>query len=389
MKKIALNFIALGLGALAFTACDDAKNDVIDNLVYISEGTGSSPVEEIVMNNTDQVYTSTFTVSMSKPAVTDTKITLTLDPATLDNYNRRNGTEFAVIPAEYVSYPAEVVIQAGMSAVTVPVEFTSFEGEKGVDYAAPFCIKDAQGEIISGGAKSLIYTFGKPLTQMAPGFYHSNEMSIPFPEGGVELPNFTVEWWCRVTNSSGTGGFSINNQAIFAFNANYELYVRFGDITYGYGNYNFLQIKAMGVDANYDSGDPAKNPLKWGEWMHFAHTYDAATGKCTLYMNGKEVNTCNGGAGNVHTFTGCTMFGSDMQRDKIEMAQLRMWKTTRTEAQIQKFMKKSVKYTDPNLLFYIPMDEGQGSTLQDVTGNGYDLTVPNSDAVSWNEYTWE
>jgi hypothetical protein len=191
---------------------------------------------------------------------------------------------------------------------------------------------------------------------------------------------------------------------MFSFAANKELYIRFGDIVYvdqntGRNMYNFLQIKTMGIDANYDSGDPNKNPLKWGEWIHFAHTYDAATGDVVLYMNGKEVNRNNGGAGTVFNFTGCSMFGSGRTyfKDIIEMCQLRMWKTTRTAAQIAKNMKKEVKYDDPNLLFYFPMNEGEGEELHDVTGNGFGLSfgsgytdgTPRKQAYSWTEYTWE
>ena len=102
-------------------------------------------------------------------------------------------------------------------------------------------------------------------------------------DGTETLSNLTLEWWARVENRYGNGGFSVNNQALFAFQANHELYVRFGDIVYADANgrnlYNFLQIKTMGIDANYDSGNPNEKPLKWGEWIHFAHTFDGATGR--------------------------------------------------------------------------------------------------------------
>jgi hypothetical protein len=228
-------------------------------------------------------------------------------------------------------------------------------------------------------------------------------MNMVWPQQ-VDLTNFTLEWWARCTNKNGNGGFSVNNQAMFSFSANKELYIRFGDVVYvdkntGRNLYNFLQIKTMGIDANYDTGDPNENPLKWGEWIHFAHTYDAATGDVVLYMNGKEVNRNNGGAGTVFSFTGCSMFGSGSTyfKDIVEMCQVRMWKTTRTAAQIAKNMKKEVKYNDPNLLFYFPMNEGEGSELIDVTGNGFGLSIgsgytdgtPKTEAYSWNEYTWE
>ena len=403
MKKLALNIFALGMMAVSFTACEDAKNDVIDNMVYISEAASAS-AGEIILGKTGEVSTAAITVRAGHVAVNDINIKIGLDKSTLASYNSRNDVEFAVIPEEYISLPSEVVIPAGASQVEVPFTITSFDGEKGVEYAAPIKVMSATGVPVSAGSGAFIYTFGKPLVQKAPGFRYNNKMNMVWPQQ-VDLKNFTLEWWVRCTNTSGTGGFSINNQAMFSFAANKELYIRFGDIVYVDQNatwknlYNFLQIKTMGIDANYDSGDPNKNPLKWGEWIHFAHTYDAATGDVVLYMNGKEVNRNNGGAGTVFNFTGCSMFGagSNYHRDVIEMCQLRMWKTTRTPAQIAKNMKKEVKYNDPDLLFYFPMNEGEGEVLNDVTGNGFGLSfgsgytdgTPKKEAYSWKEYTWE
>ena len=402
MKKLALNIFALGMIAASFTACEDAKNDVIDNMVYISEAAEGS-AGEIILGKTGEVTTGVVTVRAGQIATTDIKIEIALDNSVLTSFNSRNDAEYAMIPAEYITLPSEVVIAAGSSQVEVPFTVTSFDGEKGVEYAAPIKVVSATGVPVSVGSGSYIFTFGKPMVQKAPGFSYNSKMNMVWPQQ-IDLTNFTLEWWCRCTNTSGTGGFSVNNQALFSFAANKELYIRFGDIVYvdastGRNMYNFLQIKTMGIDANYDSGDPNKNPLKWGEWIHFAHTYDAATGDVVLYMNGKEVNRNNGGAGTVFNFTGCSMFGSGSTyfRDIVEMCQLRMWKTTRTAAQIAKNMKKEVKYDDPNLLFYFPMNEGEGEVLNEVTGNGFGLSfgsgytdgTPKKEAYSWNEYTWQ
>lgn len=402
MKKIAYNVLALSLIATAFTACDDAKNDVIDNMVYISEGAGGDPTSEIVLGKAGEKAATKINVRMAQKAHSDTKIKLALDPATLDAYNKRNDTEYSVIPAEYISFQPEVTIPAGSAMTEVEIEITSFNGEAGVDYAAPLKVTGADGVDVSAGSSSLIITLGKTLVQKTPKFYHDNAMSMTW-ETPVALQNLTLEWWARVQNRNGNGGFSINNQALFAFQSNpsVELYVRFGDIVYadpsGNNLYNFLQIKTMGIDANYDSGDPNNKPLKWGEWIHFAHTYNGATGEVVLYVNGIEANRANGPAGTVFNFTGLTMCGSGSQYfyDYIEMAQVRLWNTTRSAAQIEKFMKKEVKYNDPNLVFYLPMNEGEGSTLHDVTGNGHDVVIGSADnggnnqAYGWTEYTFE
>lgn len=391
MKKIALNIFALGMIAAGFTACDDAKNDAIDNMVYISEA-GAASGTEIVLGTTGEESTMGLTVRMAQVAEKDTKVTLTMSQEALDAYNKRNDTELAMIPAEYIDFPSEVVIPAGSSAATVNVKVTSFNGESGVDYAAPITIVSADGQVVAQGSKSYIVTLGKALVQKAPGFISSNAMKMNFDET-VKLNSFTLEWWARVANTAGTGGYTINNQAIFSFQANKEIYIRFGDVVYtvnGRSVYNFLQIKFMGKDANFDTGDPNKNPLQWGTWYHYALTYDGATGDALLYQNGNVVNSMNGGAHNweIDGLNLCS--AGSYHRDVIELAQVRMWNTCRNEAQIKKYYKKEVKYTDPNLVFYLPMNEGEGDTLHDVTGNGHDVVIGSNGgsrntAYSWNE----
>lgn len=136
MKKIASKLFALGIVAAAFTACDDAKNDVIDNMVYISEA-AVEPTSEIILGKTGEESSTAINIRMAQKAAVDTKVNLALDESVLSDYNRRNQTEYTLIPSEYISIPSEVIIPAGASMVEVPVTITSFEGEKGVDYAAP------------------------------------------------------------------------------------------------------------------------------------------------------------------------------------------------------------------------------------------------------------
>ena len=274
-----------------------------------------------------------------------------------------------------------------------------------MEYAAPFKITAADGVDISSGSNTFVYVFGKPLVQKCPKFKYDNAMIVPFAEA-VPLENLTLEWWARVVNTAGNNGFSVNNQALFDVKSvsNQQLYIRFGDLTYGgrdgvIGNHNFLQIKTCGIDANYDTGDPRKDKgLKWGEWIHFAHTYNGATGECILYKDGVEVCRVDGGAGKVFDINQINMCssGSYYFRDYVEFAQVRLWSVVRTPAQIAKNMKKEVKYNDPNLVFYFPMNEGEGSTLHDVTGNGHDITIGSNtdaggrknDAYAWTEYTF-
>ena len=53
----------------------------------------------------------------------------------------------------------------------------------------------------------------KPLKQAVPKLTWYNGMHAA-PEGawGLALPNYTLEWWSKVTSKSGNGGYTKNNQ---------------------------------------------------------------------------------------------------------------------------------------------------------------------------------
>jgi hypothetical protein len=397
MKKLAFNILALGLIAVGLVSCDP-KNDAIDNRVYISEA-ASDYISDITLGDAGTVSTTSLTVRLAQPAANDVTVNLAIDESKLKAYNDRNDTEYQTAPEQYISFNKTVTIPAGETSTMVPIEVTSFEGESGVEYAVPVAISSAQGMEMTNTSSSYIIKFSKVLKQQVPQFYYANAMSMDW-DTPVDLPQLTLEWWARVQNPNNNGGFTVNNQALFSFQANAELYIRFGDVVYtvnGRNVYNFLQIKTLGIDANYDSGDPNDTPLEWGKWYHFAHTYDSTTGKVTLYVNGVERNSSSAAAGTVLTVNGLNMIssGSTYFKDYVQMAQVRLWKTVRSAAQIAKNMNKEVKYTDPNLVFYLPMNEGEGSVLHDVTGNGHNVTIGSasngSDAnvKSWQEVSFE
>lgn len=57
MKKFAINILSIGVLAASFTSCDDAKNDVIENRVYIAEA-ASTPINDLLMGDEGICYGS-------------------------------------------------------------------------------------------------------------------------------------------------------------------------------------------------------------------------------------------------------------------------------------------------------------------------------------------
>lgn len=401
MKRISLlKIMALGVLALAQTACENANNDVIDNLVYINEASTAKTKELTLLDGTTR---TSLTVRLANVANQTIKATLFIDESLLEAYNKKNETNYKMPSKENILFPESVTIEAGsVSADPINVDIESFEAEGGAQYAVPISIKSVEGGIAKAEASSsFLLVLVKPLKQAVPKFTWYNAMhAAPSETWGIALPNYTLEWWSKVTAKSGTGGYTCNNQAIInSGGSGTELYIRFGDLIYSDGSSyknNFLQVKTMG--SQFDTGDPTKGKgLEAQKWYHFAVSYDASSGTTLLYQNGSVIASLSSSIGqpmNVDQFQMISS-GQEYFPDFCEMCQVRFWKVTRTVNQIKKSMYTEVDYTDKNLLLYLPMNEGAGATvLRDVTGNGYDVEIGNSSTdtnrqnVTWETYSF-
>ena len=407
MKKNSLiGILALGFILFSNVSCDDAKNTIIENGVYIAEA-ASSTSQDVMLTDGNASF-SVF-ARLAKTVSQDVTIELGLNTNYLDDYNRRNLTEYEGVPDRFLTYPAKVTIPAGSLSVEIPVTINEFNGEAGVDYAIPLAILNSNSIDVSERSSNYLVMLSNPLIQKVPSFRYENNTTL-LPESdpwGEACDSFTLEWLSRVTGvNDPEKGFSVNNQAIFnaistssGEGSDNELYIRFGDLIYskrgGSGYlYNFLQVKAMG--SQFDTGDPNDYPLVSGQWYHFAITWTSSTGIMILYKDGQQVGLLDTGRTTPYVFEGMNMIvsGSTYFKDNVEMAQVRLWKTVRSQQQIEKFMHKEVKYTDPNLIFYLPMNEGDESAniLEDVTGNGHDMAIGNkgsrNTAFAWSEYNF-
>lgn len=390
-SKTLLKLIFLGILPIIHTACENAKNAVIENLVYINEAS-SDKTKEVTM--LDEITRTSVTVRLVQAMDHDVTAELFMDEVALEAYNKKNETSYKLPDAKYVTYPQKVTIKAGfVSAEPVNIDIQSFETE-GAQYAIPISIKDAEGIDKAEGSSKFLVVLVKPLKQLVPKFHPYNAMqAAPLESWGLSLPNYTLEWWSKMS------AYSRNNQAIFnSGGSGTELYIRFGDLVYSSGGRymnNFLQVKTMG--SQFDTGDPTTgNGLEANEWYHFAITYDAVTGTSILYKNGTQIGTLVSASGQPMNIEKLQMLSSNEFSDACEICQVRLWKVTRSANQIRKGMYSEVEYTNEDLILYLPMNDGVGATtLRDVTGNGHDVEIgnlkpnsPNRTEVTWSTYTF-
>lgn len=369
MKNIwKIGFAACFLAAAV--ACEDAEYDVIDNMVYISEAAPNDAANQQVGTLTVKGDTETsFTVRMARAIATDVKATVVIDPSIVDAYNEQNGSNYLVLPSEYISFDQEVVIPAGdIAAAPTKVTVKSFDTPNGEAYAIPFRVTSVEGAQPAAVTSRWMLLLDKPLIQPVPVF---NYRHVPHSDVENNPWNLTTSDW-TIETLLNMDSFSINNQAIFNFNATSEIYIRFGDAG---KDFNMLQIKHNGsqVDSKYRFD---KNT-----WYHIA--FVSAGGTVTLYVNGEPDVTVN--AAPTITINGIQLAsaGSTYFRANAKYAQVRFWSKGLTQAQLQANMHKAVAPSLEGLEAYWKMDEGEGSTFADATGKGRTLTCNEGTVPTW------
>jgi len=134
------------------------------------------------------------------------------------------------------------------------------------------------------------------------------------------------------------------------------------------------------TNVNLDFLDLAHPPaIPDGLWHHAAVSYDAATGKGILYLDGKEVANGTKGTGLVaadpmqpFTVGGTTLNGTPNNLLNSDIANVIIYNTALSAADIANLAVG--KYAPGPLLFY-PTLEAMGTTASDASGNNHLLTL--------------
>jgi len=128
-------------------------------------------------------------------------------------------------------------------------------------------------------------------------------------------------------------------------------------------------------------------------WHRWSCVYDSSTNDRIIYRNGEEVarDSHSGTAPATGTFyLGFGKGGAasgDVAMDGFldgKLVDLRIWKRVLTQAEIREGINYGLTGREIDLVAYWPLNEGQGSTVADQTGNGHDGTLHN---VGWARLT--
>jgi len=117
-----------------------------------------------------------------------------------------------------------------------------------------------------------------------------------------------------------------------------------------------------------------------GAWVHLAGSYDSGDGTRTLYVNGLSVGSdTSAGAPNV---TGPLVIGSNSFDVNTTapgaMEDLRIYEGVLVDTDFQAIMDDGTPATG-TILGHYPMDEGEGTVLNDISGNGNNAIITGAD----------
>lgn len=370
--KYILSSLMIALSAFFFTGCDNADYKTQENSLYITDAAGTAKAVTVTMDGGVDINV---VVRLAKKLAEDTEVEIVFAPEMIETFNADNGTEYQALSAAQLPQGAKVTIPAGEISSTYLLHIDDF-ATNGVTYAIPLALGDVlKGDVTKSAAQSkFIYVLSKPLNVSVPVMQpQTRGISIhtdPNTDWGVSVETYTLEAWVRMSY------LGINNQAIFNVRANNELYVRFGDAN---RPYNYLQVKAHG-----DGGTDTGRDWNTNQWYHVAIVYDGS--ELIIYRDGvrvagKQVPVPKGGM----VINGLQMVSSGSQYFWAEcaMSQVRLWNYARSEAEIQNNMFFEVNPNSPNLIGLWPLDEGDGNTFRDATGQGRDMTDDNGIIRRW------
>jgi len=344
--------------------CDNADYKILNNAIYFSESENGG--FEKITADPENVTTTSLNIRLAEALMEDVEATLVVEPAILEEYNAANSASYEVLPEAYYTFDKEVRIKAGeVSAAVTRFSIQPYSTPNGESYAIPVAIQVKKGNISTiGTSGKYLILLNQPLIQAVPVMNWRNHPSTDKEKKWNEsVTEYSLEFWVQMD------GFRINNQAIFNSD---EIYIRFGDAMI---DYDLMQIKTLGSQVN------TVTHFMPNKWYHVAFVHDTS-GLLTIYINGvKDVTLQTKGGALPFTFLEMVCSGVSYFKNNCKLAQVRLWRKAITPTQILSNMYYAVRSTDPALMGYWKLDEAQGNTFEDCTGQGRDMLV--EDVLQW------
>ena len=398
--------MAIAAALATLSSCDrfDPVDRVFDNCVYL-DVSATSQTQAATFGNRLGSLEKQLSVTLAYPADRDVKATVSVDASLVDTYNHRNGTDYQLLPDNFLDFTGvTVTIEAGKVAsekVTIGLKNLMGQGEEQtgameIDKTWLLPVKVTSDDIRTLDGSSVAYYLVKRSSAITVAAQLTDNW-IEFPlmdtPGAVAdayngLTALTYEALVNIDRfdlKNGTEDCNIST----VMGVEQYLLLRIGDANF---ERQCLQFDGSGNGSQFgklpSKSDPAKK-LYSGSWYHVACTYDQNTRTARIYLNGKIIDEVKdaGVAGPTadnsitlamralgmpeayQFFIGKSY--NDHRPLQGKIAEARVWRTARTQEEIWKNMYRIENPKEQkDLIGYWKFDDGEGNTVKDYSWVG-------------------
>lgn len=386
---------------LTAVSCDRfaVADRVFDNSAYL-DVSAFDRIQTATFSNTVDVAEKELSVKLAYPSNRDMTATICVDETLVSEYNSRYGTDYSLLPAQYLDFEGKTVtIEAGkVNSEKVVIGFRNLLGEGEEQSGAmeidktwllPITLHSDDIEIMKSSATA--YYLVKRSSAITVAAQLTDDF-LCFPR--LDDPEETE---LRAVYNSLT---AITYEALIyidKYDKDVDISTVMGVEQYlllRIGDANFerqqLQFDGSGSGTQFGkipSKSDASKKLSTGQWYHVAASYDQAKRIARIYLNGKLIDeakdagvtgssednrirlaprtTVGGKAGEGY----CFLIGNSYNTSRPlqgKIAEARVWKVARSQKEIWDNMYRIENpQSDENLIGYWKCNDGKGDTVTD------------------------
>lgn len=386
---------------LAAVSCDrfSVADRVFDNSAYL-DVSAFDRIQTATFSNTVDVAEKELSVKLAYPSDRDMTATICVDETLVSEYNSHYGTDYSLLPAQYLDFEGKTVtIEAGkVNSEKVVIGFRHLLGEGEEQSGAmeidktwllPVTLHSDDIEIMKSSATA--YYLVKRSSAITVAAQLTDDF-LCFPR--LDDPEETE---LRAVYNSLT---AITYEALIyidKYDKDVDISTVMGVEQYlllRIGDANFerqqLQFDGSGSGTQFGkipSKSDASKKLSTGQWYHVAASYDQAKRIARIYLNGKLIDeakdagvtgssednrirlaprtTVGGKVGEGY----CFLIGNSYNTSRPlqgKIAEARVWKVARSQKEIWDNMYRIENpQSEENLIGYWKCNDGKGDTVTD------------------------
>jgi len=289
------------------------------------------------------------------------------------NYNGSDGFTFTVSDGEATSSPATVSITVtAVNDVPVIASTPALDALDGSLYEYSISVNDIDGDDVAITATT------KP-DWLTISNNNSNSLSFDGTASYVNMgtnaslnitSSLTIELWMKPNQNLGNGEWD-------------RLVHRQWQNGYYFGGQNGrVNALAACLSGDCNSFTTPNNTVVVGAWQHVAFVFDDVANTVTIYKDGVVVMSTTY-TGTITGNPNATFTISEVNHEAFDgsIDDVRIWNIARSQSDIQNYMNAELNGSESGLAGYWKLDEGSGTTVNDLTSNDNDGTI---NGASWS-----